>query len=747
MGLEVKEKNNHWIVEKKYENGWASNQSIEEGNIVEFVDGKKTEEHSTVKRFNRVEMANSITIMDNKLKVHKFNISYGYMDPNFMFYLLFPMLFITVTILLSIFLYLKTRNNQSSTILIYFLLSIGICYLGASMSARGDLIGRLSTIITLPSSIILFTHFLKSYFKKYDLVFIQTKSLLRLYILYTIFLLTIAGNHLFYIINNFIIEFKLLYFSLLLSYLLFYIFSFYVKHKDSEGSTVIKILGMIIFLSFSPFVFFYAIPTIFLKNEFFPAEVTAIFLILIPIALVYLQLSEKLFDIEFFLNRLRYYSLISVPFTFLVVIILSFILNFKLLSSLTVMAFITLSICTTLFLYVKEYIDYKLRHHLFSPKGNFETSVYTFFQKSMYETKVSSLITNLKNEIKDVLVVKEVFYIEVIEGEDEENWGIKNRNNFPALIIEDVERIKWNHCSIGTLIQVMDRFAIVIGGDQSRKNIILFGMKKSKTNLNIQERIWLETLAYFSSILLENFQLIEDLFEKIKNYKEKMEIKNNSYPLWLSKLMFSLSEKERTNLSIDLHDSVLQDQLQLLRDIESITEQVTDSSIKNDLFILKERMLDNIHLVRETCNELRPPFLNELGVVQSIHNLIEQTKLRCTFLLISELDPSIQKLDKEVELTLYRVIQELLNNAMKHSLASKVEVSLRKNNQVLSLAYDDNGKGIDMAELDDSFNTMGIFGMKARVKNGGGTIEINSSQGQGMHVYIEFKEVHGVKKN
>nr|WP_225942044.1 ATP-binding protein [Sporosarcina limicola] len=158
-------------------------------------------------------------------------------------------------------------------------------------------------------------------------------------------------------------------------------------------------------------------------------------------------------------------------------------------------------------------------------------------------------------------------------------------------------------------------------------------------------------------------------------------------------------------------------------------------------------MLDNIHLVRETCNELRPPFLNELGVVQSIHNLIEQTKLRCTFLLISELDPSIQKLDKEVELTLYRVIQELLNNAMKHSLASKVEVSLRKNNQVLSLAYDDNGKGIDMAELDDSFNTMGIFGMKARVKNGGGTIEINSSQGQGMHVYIEFKEVHGVKKN
>jgi two-component system sensor histidine kinase ComP len=285
----------------------------------------------------------------------------------------------------------------------------------------------------------------------------------------------------------------------------------------------------------------------------------------------------------------------------------------------------------------------------------------------------------------------------------------------------------------------MDGFGIVIGGNHNSINVIFCGMKRSKTNLNIQERIWLETLAYFSSILLENFQLIEGLFEKIEGYKGRKKMDNGSYPYWFSRLMFSLSEKERANLSIDLHDSVLQEQLQLLREIEKIKGKVSDISIKNDLIDLKERMLDNIHLIRETCNELRPPFLSELGIIQSIQNLIEQTKLRSDFILKSELDHSIQMMDKEYELTLYRVVQELLNNAMKHSLASEVTVSLRKHNQSLSLIYHDNGIGIDMTQLNDSFKTMGIFGIKERVKSIGGTIDIDSAPGKGTQVFIEIK--------
>lgn len=221
--------------------------------------------------------------------------------------------------------------------------------------------------------------------------------------------------------------------------------------------------------------------------------------------------------------------------------------------------------------------------------------------------------------------------------------------------------------------------------------------------------------------------------------KEYLDYKFMGYPLWLLRLWFSFSEKERANLSFNLHDSVLQEHLQLLREIEKIIDESIDQSIKNKLNDFKEKILDNIHLIRETCNELRPPILSELGIIQSIQNLIEQTKLRCDFILKSELDQSIKKLDREYELTLYRVVQELLNNAMKHSNASEVIISLCKKDQTLSLIYSDNGKGIDITKLNPSIERMGFFGIKERVKSIGGTFEINSSSGNGMRVFIQIK--------
>lgn len=738
VGIEVAEKSNQWVVEKIYENGWASSQPIEEGDAIEFINGEKPEKHSTVERFNRIEMAKSIILSDENSKKEIFFISYNQLSMQYVIYLFIPLLFAVTTILLSIFLYQKKKKDQSASLLIYFLLAIGVSYLSASVSARGDVIGRFLNTITLSGSLILFVHFLKKYLLRFNLVFIKNKSLLILYILNFIIIFSMVINLVFKL--NFHFErVQLLFFLLLICCLLFHLIRFYLKNKNSEGDNVLKILWVTFFLAFSPFVCLYVFPNIFLKKELVSAETTAVFLIIIPVVFVYLQLAEKLFDIKFLLNRLRYFSLLSFPFSVFIIVFLRFILNIEFFSGPLMITFFLILACTTLFLYLKEYLDYKFQHHLFSRKGNFETSLYTFFQRAKYETKVDSLIINLVNEIQDVLMVKKVIHIEVVSENEGITWSLKDRDDYPSSFVAGIERIKWENHHVGSLIEVVDGFGIVIGSGRNNKDIIFFGMKRSKTNLNIQERIWLETLAYFSSILLENFQLIEDLFEKIEDYKEWRRKENSDYPYWFSRLMFSLSEKERTNLSIDLHDSVLQEQLQLLREVEKIKDDVTDSSIKNDLLDLKERVLDNIHLIRETCNELRPPFLSELGIIQSIQNLIDQTKLRCDFILKSDLDHSIRLLDKEYELTLYRVVQELLNNAMKHSSASEVIVCLRKGDQSISLTYCDNGIGIDMTRLNDSFKTMGIFGISERVKSIGGTVDVNSAPGIGTQVFVEIK--------
>lgn len=738
VGIEVKEKSNQWIVENLYENGWVSSQPIEEGDILKLVNEQKPEEHSTVIWFNRVEMANSITILDENLNTKMFSISYSHLESQYVVYLILPFLFTVTTILLSVYIYRKKKDDGSVIILIYFLLSIGVCYLSASASARGDIIGTISNTITLLSSLVLFAHFLKSYFSRYNLVFIKTKSLLILYILNFILLLLISTSLFFDKLYFYIRTIQLIFFLLLIGYVFFHLTRFYLKNKNSEGEGVLKILWLTLFSAFSPFLCFYAIPNILFGKELISAEITALFLVVIPIAFVYLQLAEKLFDIEFLLDRLRYYSLLSFPFTLFIIFMLKLILHIKLISSFTLTTFLLLFTCTTLFLYAKEYLDYKISHHLFSQKSNFESSLYKFFQKAKDETKVDSLIHNLMNEIRDVLMVKDVVYIEMVSEDNGDHWLLKNRNNYPPAFAEELEMINWNHCRTGSFIEIIDGFGIAIGGDYKNKNIIFCGLKKFKTNLNIQERIWLETLAYISSILLENFQLIEGLFQKIEDYKEKKEEIHDSYPSWLSRLLFTLSEKERANLSIDLHDSVLQDLLQLLRNVDSIREKVEDPLLKSELLELKERMLDNIHLIRETCNELRPPFLSELGIIQSLQLLFEQTKLRSNFILYFELEQSIQMMNKEYELPLYRVVQELLNNAMKHSKASEVDISLTQHNHTLTLVYQDNGIGMDMTKLKDSFKTIGLAGIKERIKSIDGTIEIYSTPGSGMNVLIEL---------
>ena len=78
--------------------------------------------------------------------------------------LLLPLLFSVTTISLSIFLYRKKKEDQSAIILIYFLLSIGVCYLSASTSARGDIIGRVTLIITLTRVYYTIYSFLKKLF-------------------------------------------------------------------------------------------------------------------------------------------------------------------------------------------------------------------------------------------------------------------------------------------------------------------------------------------------------------------------------------------------------------------------------------------------------------------------------------------------------------------------------------------------------------------------------------------------------
>ena len=316
--------------------------------------------------------------------------------------------------------------------------------------------------------------------------------------------------------------------------------------------------------------------------------------------------------------------------------------------------------------------------------------------------KVSELENRLINEVREVLQVTSVSIEEVPRGQEPDNLSPYDM---------------W--IKIGEKQQpVYLRIAI----DHSLLKI---------------EQEWLETAVHYVTILYDNLHLIEDLMKRLEDM-----VKNNETPKWMLRLLFKLSEKERSSLSSDLHDSVLQDLIIWYRKLESLRSSASfDEETQRELIQIEEGLLDAIHQIRITCNELRPPFLLKMGLVESLKSLFSYTRMFANY----EIEFSAEQLDcslnEEQILGVYRIVQELLNNASKHSGATKVTMALTGRDDHIYFSYSDDGIGIDLSALEGSFQHMGIAGIEKRVLSLEGNVEFTSAPQKGFHVNIHFPKI------
>nr|WP_283249459.1 ATP-binding protein [Bacillus sp. FJAT-49736] len=203
------------------------------------------------------------------------------------------------------------------------------------------------------------------------------------------------------------------------------------------------------------------------------------------------------------------------------------------------------------------------------------------------------------------------------------------------------------------------------------------------------------------------------------------------------RLLFRLSEKERASLSSDLHDSVLQDLIIWYRKLESLrSSSLFSGDIKGELFQIEEGLLDAIHQIRITCNELRPPFLLKMGLVESLKGLFSYARMFSNYEIEFLASEEKMELNEDQILGLYRIVQELLNNASKHSRASKVTMKLGYYKDKIHFCYRDNGVGADLSLMEGSFSHMGLAGIENRVLSLEGDMYMNSAPHKGFHVDV-----------
>lgn len=192
-------------------------------------------------------------------------------------------------------------------------------------------------------------------------------------------------------------------------------------------------------------------------------------------------------------------------------------------------------------------------------------------------------------------------------------------------------------------------------------------------------------------------------------------------------------EQERARVARDLHDEVNQSLTGLLLRLEAVSEEAPpelEAELAETKTLANRAMLELLSLARQ----LRPTALDDLGLAAAIAGQVEQISGAGVEAELSAED-DFSNLDDDVQLVIYRVAQEALSNAARHSGAAGIEVTLRRSGQGAELEVADDGRGF---AFEQSERGLGIAGMRERALLVGGELTIESRPDHGTTVRLSL---------
>lgn len=185
---------------------------------------------------------------------------------------------------------------------------------------------------------------------------------------------------------------------------------------------------------------------------------------------------------------------------------------------------------------------------------------------------------------------------------------------------------------------------------------------------------------------------------------------------------------ERSRISRELHDSISQDLFSISALAGGLRKALpADSPLQPQLETLSETVGSTIREMRALLLELRPTALDEKGLVPALADLCDAYEVRVGVRVRKELAPIV--LDPAVEQAVFRIAQEGLSNAVRHSEADEIQVRLRQDGAQAELTVADNGRGFDREHAPE--HGLGLKLMAERIRELGGSMAIESTLGRG----------------
>ncbi|MBP2078900.1 sensor histidine kinase [Oceanobacillus polygoni] len=239
-----------------------------------------------------------------------------------------------------------------------------------------------------------------------------------------------------------------------------------------------------------------------------------------------------------------------------------------------------------------------------------------------------------------------------------------------------------------------------------------------------------EGLAGKISVILNYLQDdFRQVNEMIENAKEKQEF---------GLKIIEAQEDERRKISREIHDGPAQMLANILLRSEIVERTIRNGSMDeaiSEIKSVRKMVRSSLYEVRRIIYDLRPMALDDLGLVPTMKKYVDSisdyNNIPTEFSIIGE----EKRLNSKYEVAFFRLMQESIQNAIKHSEASQIQVKLEIRRNSLTMVIKDNGKGFDVSKKKDK--SFGLIGMRERVEMLEGELHIQSSLGKGTAIIIK----------
>ncbi len=242
-----------------------------------------------------------------------------------------------------------------------------------------------------------------------------------------------------------------------------------------------------------------------------------------------------------------------------------------------------------------------------------------------------------------------------------------------------------------------------------------------------QDLALLDSIGRQIGVAVENARLWEEV-------KEKEALRGQ-----LLEKVIAAQEAERQRLARELHDEAAQILTALSLGFRTLQEAPNLSRAQRQMVEqLKQQTTDLMQELHRMSVELRPSALDRLGLAAALEQYAREFEQRYGIRAEFEVERVEQsRLPAEVQINLYRIVQEALTNVARHAKASRVSVTLQGRDQTLVVTIEDDGQGFDVEKAMKS-GRLGLFGMQERASLLGGLLHIESAPNQGTTINVEI---------